>query len=212
MHDRIQATGESADNWEVNAVAALLSTARDGLAREEARRNRPLQSTDPTTGLLTHRAFSAQAAATFAAAQRRAAPVSAVVIDIDHLMHINDTFGRDIGDEVLAHVARHLVMNVQPGVDLAARLSGAELILLLPEADYAWSSAFAERLRGTLANRPLHLAGELVEISACFGVASIIPGDATLDILIDRARTALRSAKDGGRNAVGVASGQKTAA
>ena len=205
MRNRIEAAGDSGDNWDVTAVAALLDTARDGLAREEARRNRPLSSVDPVTGLLTHRAFATQAEATFAAAQRRSAPVSVVIVDIDRLREINLALGRDVGDAVLQHAARYITINIQPGVDLCARLSGAELALLLPEADYAWSNAFAERLRGALANRPLHFGEQMLNISASFGVASIIPGDTSLDSLITRARGALRSAKDNGRNAVGVA-------
>lgn len=212
LHDRNTAAGDAGDNWDVAAVAALLHSARDGLARQETRRSRPLSSIDPVTGLLTHRAFAAAAEATFSAAQRRAAPVSAVIVDLDRLRDINDALGRDVGDAVLGHVARYITMNIQPGVDLCARLSGAELALLLPEADYAWSSAFAERLRGALANRPLHFGDQMLNISASFGVASIVPGDATLDTLVARARCALRSAKDNGRNAVGIAAGQMAAA
>lgn len=212
MRDRNQTAGDTGDNWDVAAVAALLDTARDGLAREEARRSRPLSSIDPVTGLLTHRAFAAQAEATFAAAQRRSAPVSVVIVDIDGLRKINEDLGRDVGDAVLAHAARYITINIQPGVDLSARLSGAELALLLPEADFAWSSAFAERLRGALANRPLHFGEQLLNISASFGVASIIPGDANLDTLIARARSALWTAKDNGRNSVKIAAGQQAAA
>lgn len=158
---------------------------------------------DATTGLLNRIGFTEKAEGLFAAARNGDSLVSAVLIEVDHLKTINETHGTAAGDAVLAHVASLLNMNVQQNVDLVARYAGAEFILMLPEADFAWTSAFAERLRGTLANRPVQHEGKLIPVSASFGIASILPGDDTPEALIRRARRAMERAADAG-NAVRV--------
>lgn len=209
MHDRPGADAAHSDTWEIAAISALLLTATRHTDPQGARTALVSASIDQTTGLLNRQAFLDSATSVFAEARRNYAPVSTVIVDVDDLITINRTFGLEAGDAVLAHVARLIAMNIQPGVDLAARMVGAEMILLLPEADFGWSSGFAERLRGSLANRPLTFAGHLIEASACFGVASIVPGDVNLNDMIERARAAMRAAKQCGRNAVRIASDQE---
>jgi len=159
---------------------------------------------DATTGLLNRIGFTEKASETFAAARTDNRLVSAVLIEVDHLKAINEDHGTAAGDAVLAHVASLLTMNIQPTVDLCARYAGAEFILMLPEADYAWASAFAERLRGTLANRPVQCEGKFIPVSASFGIASIIAGDDNPEALIRRARRAMEHAASAGRNMVHV--------
>ena len=163
---------------------------------------------DAITGLLNRVGFTEKALAAFMKARNEGALVSSVLIDVDHLKAINEEHGNAAGDAVLAHVATLLNMNIQANVDLAARYAGAEFVLVLPEADYAWATAFAERLRGTLANRPVPFDGKLIPVSASFGIASIMPADIDPEALIRRARKALRSAKTSGRNKVEVAEDQ----
>ena len=163
---------------------------------------------DTTTGLLNRVGFVEKARNAFLKARDEGSLVSSVLIDVDHLKAINDEHGNAAGDAVLAHVATLLNMNIQANVDLAARYAGAEFVLVLPEADYAWASAFAERLRGTLANRPVQFGGKLIPVSASFGVASIVAADNDPEALIRRARKAMHAAKTHGRNKVEVAEDQ----
>lgn len=159
---------------------------------------------DSTTRLLNRAGFMESGRALFDKLKASGEPLSAVLIDVDHLDNINRAHGYDCGDAVLAQVAELLSMNIQPGVDLAARYGGAAFVLLLPQAEHAWASAFAERLRGTFANRAVRHADAYVNVSASFGVAALQPGDTGPDDLIARASEALRDAKSGGRNKVHV--------
>jgi len=161
---------------------------------------------DTSTGLMGRTGFAEAAAATFGKASAEGLPLSAVLIDVDHLKMLNEEHGSECGDLILAHVSRLIGLNIQPAVDLATRNAGAEFILLLPEADHAWASTFAERLRGTLSNRPIQYNSDLITISASLGVAERLPGDRDVEAMIRRARGAMRDAKAGGRNLVGVAS------
>ncbi|HRJ70216.1 MAG TPA: GGDEF domain-containing protein, partial [Beijerinckiaceae bacterium] len=136
-----------------------------------------LAKMDTTTHLPNRAAFRESGKAMFDRLKAGSEPLSAVLIDVDHLDQINQTHGYDLGDAVLAHAAELLNLNIQTGVDLAARYGGAEFILLLPQADEGWASAFAERLRGAFANRALEHKGAYINVSASFGVAALQPGD-----------------------------------
>jgi diguanylate cyclase (GGDEF)-like protein len=191
-------------NWESVAVTALLATVQRRVNAEEM--EMPLYPDhDCVTGLLSRARLETSAADLFASAQLYKAPISVVLVDVDKLSAINTSFGPEAGDAVLAHVAKLMLLNIQPGVDLAGRLAGATMMLVLPEADYAWASSFAERLRGTLANRPLAFGEHMIEASACFGVASIVPRDISFADLRRRAEKALSLVKTDGPNLVGVA-------
>jgi diguanylate cyclase (GGDEF)-like protein len=159
---------------------------------------------DATTGLAGRAAFLAEAQDAFDAARRDGTAIAAVMIDVDHLSEINDEHGTEAGDAVLAHMARLIEMNIQPGVDLAGRYAGAGLMLLLKEADEAWTTAFCERLRGILANRPVPFNGALIPMSASVGIAVIAAGDRDAEALVRRSRAALVAAKAQGRNKVEV--------
>lgn len=161
-----------------------------------------LEQKDATTRLPNRASFLKRGRLLFDKLKTDGEPLSAVLIDVDYLDQINQTYGHDCGDAVLAHVAELLTLNIQTGGDLAARYGGAEFALLLPQADQAWASSFAERLRGTLANRALPHNDVLIDISASFGVATLQAGDSGPEDIIRRAGLALRAAKSGGRNKV----------
>jgi diguanylate cyclase (GGDEF)-like protein len=171
-----------------------------------------LEVTDPTTRLLNRAGFNEKARALFLESRRKNTPLTAVLIDVDHLDEINRTHGYSAGDAVLQQVADLLGMNIQPGVDLAARYAGAEFVLILPEAEPGWARAFAERLRGALANRPVRFGSDLIPVSASFGVAALAMDDPDPENLISRAAQALRAAKSAGRNTIEVDEAVKIAA
>ena len=72
-------------------------------------------------------------------------PVSLLMIDIDHFKKINDSFGHQVGDDVLREFAVRLATNVR-AIDLACRYGGEEFVVLLPETTNTESRNFAERI------------------------------------------------------------------
>lgn len=158
--------------------------------------------TDALTGLWNRRHFTVELARWLDQADRYATPVSLVMVDVDHFKRVNDTHGHAVGDEVLRHVAA-LLRDGARTVDTVARLGGEEFALLLPSTDAAGAAEVAERLRATLAARPVRLAGgEALVVTASFGVAGYPATTLTRERVVEAADAALYAAKRDGRNRV----------
>jgi diguanylate cyclase (GGDEF)-like protein len=158
---------------------------------------------DPLTGALNRRAFE-QALADSQAQLLRGHGFALVMIDIDHFKHINDRHGHPAGDAALQHCVRIWQAGLRE-VDSLGRLGGEEFCALLPlslPGDLATAAAVAERLRGALAAQPLPWNGVELRLSASFGVALPVMGDAQGEVGLVRADAELYRAKTEGRNRV----------
>jgi diguanylate cyclase (GGDEF)-like protein len=156
---------------------------------------------DPLTGLADRRRWEAQMSVACADARENGAPVSLLLVDLDHLKRVNDVHGDAGGDEVLRQVAALLRPTV-PVPDLAGRLGGDRFAVLLPGVGQARAVALAEELRCSIAGLPIEgfLPGE---ISMSVGVAEAVGAEAFPLELMARADEQLYRAKIT-RNAVGV--------
>ena len=158
---------------------------------------------DPLTKAYNRRYLASRLAAEVVHARRQAAPLAAVMLDIDHFKQINDRHGHFVGDRVLCLVAARVMRELRAG-DLVARFGGDELVVLSREADPGQAAALADRLRGAVSDMHLSAGGEHVSITVSAGVASLAelgprePADALLQ-MVDRR---LRAAKREGRNRV----------
>src|SRR6201999_182989 len=85
-----------------------------------------LAVTDTLTGLHNRRYMAGQLGSMVRRAERGGDPVAALLVDIDHFKRINDSFGHDVGDEVLREFAVRLATNVR-AIDLPCRTGGEEL-------------------------------------------------------------------------------------
>lgn len=160
---------------------------------------RDLARMDGLTGLLNRRSFDELLPTEFERAERAHGPVGLVMLDIDHFKLINDTYGHQVGDEVLRAVGRALRANTR-GLDGAARYGGEEFAIVVPGADTTEVEMFGERLR-----RSLIVADTAVDVTVSVGVASAPGWPHDPDELIRRADAALYEAKASGRNRVRVA-------
>jgi diguanylate cyclase (GGDEF)-like protein len=134
---------------------------------------------------------------------RTGAALSLLLADVDHFKRFNDRHGHLVGDRALQHVAEVLATSLRP-TDLIARFGGEEFAALLPSATADQAVLAAERLRRTLAGRPMLVASERevsVELTLSVGVAQLQAGD-TLQSLVAAADSALYRAKSSGRNRV----------
>ncbi len=149
---------------------------------------------DPLTGICNRRAFQQRIRNESQRARRHSGGFSLVLLDIDDFKGVNDSYGHDVGDEVLIETTRRLRREVRTE-DLLARVGGEEFAWILTDSRHDALLA-AERARRAIANTPFELVGE-VTLSA--GVASFNDaGDpATLFRQADRA---LYEAKRRGRN------------
>lgn len=94
--------------------------------------------------------------------------MSLLMMDIDFFKSINDRFGHDAGDKVIAGVA-NVCITIRRSTDL--RLGGEELALLLPETDMQSATHVAERLRARIAEEAIRVGGEFIPVTASIGVA-----------------------------------------
>lgn len=162
--------------------------------------------TDALTGLGNRQRFDSTLAEHVASAQTAGAPLSLVLLDLDHFKQVNDRYGHPAGDAVLREVAR-LVKAAARTQDVACRYGGEELALVLPGTTRTTASAIAETLRRAIASRPVPIGpDQMLPVSASLGVATMEPGGPihTAAQLIKAADVALYSAKKAGRNCVKV--------
>lgn len=157
--------------------------------------------TDGLTGLRNRRAFDAALLLESSRYDRYARPLSLLMIDIDHFKSVNDRFGHEAGDEVLRQVA-DIVKSCVRDVDTAARFGGEELAVLLPETARAAAREVAERIRLTIAGRPVQWAQASIGVTVSVGLSCVPESVATAGALLTKADEALYAAKTGGRNRV----------
>lgn len=155
-----------------------------------------LSVTDKLTGLKNRRYFQEKLDEQLHKYQETGQAFSLVIIDIDHFKQVNDTWGHQMGDEVLEMLAKTLTNHAR-SEDTAARLGGEEFVLILPHTDAAQSRKIAERLR--IAVTETVWPNGSITVSS--GIATVNPDDSGASLL-KKADEALYASKENGRNRV----------
>ncbi|USD64306.1 diguanylate cyclase [Vibrio sp. SCSIO 43136] len=124
-------------------------------------------------------------------------PFSIILIDLDHFKSINDNYGHQIGDEILASAA-HMLKTCSREVDFAGRWGGEEFLIICPNTNLKGVRTLAEKLRTTIASS---YEDKEPQVTASFGIAQCAK-DEEVNALIARADTALYKAKERGRNRI----------
>lgn len=169
---------------------------------EKNRQLEYLAGHDPLTGLFNRRQFDQLVSMELSRVSRQPAPVSLLMVDLDHFKFINDRYGHPLGDEVIRHAAGLLRNHTRSG-DSVARLGGEEFLLLLPDTGQAQARTIAEKVRKLLEETPLPMKDGLLYLTASFGIASLDAGmPGTYEVLYAAADKALYRAKASGRNRV----------
>jgi diguanylate cyclase (GGDEF)-like protein len=178
------------------AGATLVFRRRLALLHEELRRTRELANLDPLTGLYNRRYFQDVLGRELARSRRYERSLALLLLDLDDFKTVKDRVGHLAGDAVLAQAAA-CVRAVVRGADVACRIGGDELAVILPEASAADAEAIYHRLQEALAEQPV----EGIELSASGGVAEAgVEDDA--DAFVGRADTALYAAKATGKRSI----------
>jgi diguanylate cyclase (GGDEF)-like protein len=157
-----------------------------------------MASTDELTQLANRRRFTEALRRELGRARRTGLPLSLVLVDVDQLKKVNDTFGHPAGDAAIRHVAGAL-REGRRDTDVVARFGGEEFALLLPGTDHPGAVKAAERVRVRLSTTLVDMVGQ---VTASMGVATWPQDGATEERLVWVADQRLYAAKEGGRNRV----------
>lgn len=125
-------------------------------------------------------------------------------MDIDHFKRINDTYGHQIGDTVLCHVADVLRDTARQG-DLACRLGGEEFVVICPDTDAEGALRLASRARTAIENSEVVTAaapGGPIRCTVTIGISAGFAGPQELDRAMQQADAALYRGKHTGRNRI----------
>lgn len=126
-------------------------------------------------------------------------PFGIIILDIDHFKLVNDTYGHQVGDQVLIELVGILNKNVR-GQDILGRWGGEEFLIILPDTSLEDATVLAERLRQVVADKSFTTAGQ---VTISIGV-SAFNADSSPEAIVSRADAALYQAKKLGRNRVEV--------
>lgn len=159
-----------------------------------------LASYDDLTGALNRRTFILEAKRNLSLYEKKQMPVSFILLDLDDFKTINDTYGHDIGDEVLRDFSDKMRGQLKEA-DLFGRYGGDEFAILLPGADELKSDEVAESLK--LSVEQASCGGRPFEYSISIGIITVMPGpEVPLERLYQSSDKALYKAKQAGRNRV----------
>lgn len=182
-----------------------LRGARDALQIANLQLQR-LAGEDGLTGLANRRAFDERLAAEISRSRREHAPLSLLLIDVDHFKPFNDLYGHLAGDDCLREVGAVIQrIATHRGGDFAARYGGEEFAVLLPNTPANGAEQVAQRLREALTEQRLvHAGSDISHLTVSIGIAELSPDDTitTAESMIQWADQALYAAKQNGRDRV----------
>ncbi|WUR11534.1 diguanylate cyclase [[Empedobacter] haloabium] len=165
---------------------------------------------DPLTKIANRRHFDSFLEKEWQRATRTGAPLSLVVLDVDHFKLYNDTLGHAAGDVCLQQVAQAIAAHALRGTDLAARYGGEEFVLLFAETDANAAAALAESVRAHIETLQLPHPRSPTSpwITVSIGVATMTPRqNDRIESLFVAADRAMYAAKEEGRNRVRINAG-----
>lgn len=171
---------------------------------QQNRQLHELAYTDPLTGLGNRRYLMDHLDAALEETVHRGGATCYAIIDIDHFKQINDTFGHDVGDEVLLGFTNRLRRCIRP-TDTLARIGGEEFALIFHYHDVGnFKHSIFQRIQQAISARAIKTSAGDIEVTASMGVCCRFTKDApmSVEILTKCADQKLYRAKDKGRNQV----------
>lgn len=182
------------------SVAEHLGLALANLSLQEKLRSQALS--DPLTGLFNRRFFEQKLTEHAMNSATSEQPLSLLMLDLDHFKRFNDNFGHDAGDFVLKEISALLKRSVGDD-EIACRLGGEELAVLLPQSNMKQATEFANTLCEAVRSLHLEYKGlSLGQLGVSIGVSTYPKPSSDMESLVKMADQALYMAKDLGRSRV----------
>ena len=169
--------------------------------REQAEESEKKAITDGLTGAFNRRFFETKLDEELSLAKRFRNKMCLIMFDIDHFKEVNDTYGHQAGDVILAEavqVARSFVTSI----DSLCRYGGEEFAVIMPETGIEKALETAEKIRAAIQDHAFYGGDRLINVTVSFGVAEYPTHSLIKQALIEKADGALYYAKQSGRNNV----------
>lgn len=203
VHLPVHSAAERGRDRILKAVAAQLSLFLHNVAERET--VRAMATHDFLTGLLNFRSFQDNFDREFERFVRYSRNLSLLMIDLDNFKRINDTFGHQVGDQVLREVGEILKKNLRK-TDYAFRYGGDEFVVMMPDRSCDQAMIFAQRVRASVKQEIRGVHPYQFSLSLSIGIADCaVLSSKTKEELLQRADGALYQAKTRGRDRIQVA-------
>ena len=158
--------------------------------------------TDPMTKLYNRRYLSEITEHLLGLMRRNRSQLTVVMLDIDKFKNVNDTYGHQVGDDVIIKLAQTLQKFTRTS-DVICRLGGEEFLILLPETAVDGGYSMAETLRSEVEKLLIILDGRTkLRFTISIGISQVNRDEKNFDAAMTRADAALYEAKESGRNRV----------
>ncbi|HYD32581.1 MAG TPA: PleD family two-component system response regulator [Azospirillaceae bacterium] len=171
--------------------------------RANYERSLSMALTDSLTGVFNRRYVNAHLPRLIERAIDSGKPLAVMMLDIDHFKAVNDTYGHNVGDEVLREVCTRISRNLR-NFDLVARLGGEEFVVIMPDTEAESAVSVADRLRCLIGEEPFQVSAPVGHITVTISIGVSIGGYVgdTAEGLVKHADEALYEAKRSGRDRV----------
>ena len=190
------------DKVSVGSTAVLLFSLQDEAEEQFTARMFEAATYDGLTRLLNKSYFNTEFEKEISYSARYRAPLSLMMMDVDHFKRINDTYGHPVGDQVLTRLATRLSQLIRKE-DVVARYGGEEFVSLLRQADLESGRICGERCRAGMEALAIKAGKATINFTISIGIITLLPGQsASRDAMVARADANLYEAKNGGRNRV----------
>lgn len=180
-----------------NLLCAVIYPVRNALLYEDAL---VTALKDPVTGINNRTALDSHLEQRIAEFSRYHHPLTVIMFDIDHFKDVNDRFGHIAGDTVLTAVATRASQCTRSS-DAVFRYGGEEFLAILGDTAMPGGLLLAERIRQSIAQMNVQVAGETVNVTVSLGVAELALDETRTDLLA-KVDAQLYAAKAAGRNRV----------
>ncbi len=195
LHFRLESTEDG-----TGGALRLRGTAQDVTAARAAEAHIAfLAHYDVLTGLPNRSQWNERIQRELRKASRGSGMLAVLFLDLDHFKSINDTLGHQVGDHLLATVARRLREGLREA-DFLARLGGDEFVVLLTDLERSEDAAIVARKLIELLRAPLAIDDHELMVSTSIGIALYPADGADASSLLKHADMAMYSAKSRGRN------------
>jgi len=186
------------DNYENKVDYYVLSLTDITELKEKSNLLEYQASHDSLTGLFNRNKFKDLFGKELRRGIRYDNELSLILFDLDNFKRVNDTYGHQVGDEVLIEIAQIITAGVREH-DTVVRWGGEEFIILLPETSIDGALMVADKIRLLISEKPI--SSQNINITASFGISKMIEDD-TEDSFVHRTDKALYEAKQNGKNRI----------